>query len=422
MEFAGAGPVEEPPPARSPDDYGSNQMNPPPQGNIHQIENPPPRVNIRATPFVWRDPKTISRRRFLYGNHLVRKFCSATFSAPGVGKSNLLLLEALAMATGQPLLGIQPRQRCRVWYWNGEDPRDEIERRVAAACLHYKIEPDELEGWLFLDSGRDMEIIVAEETRGGTKIVEPLVNALISEIRAQKIDALLIDPFVSSHRVTENDNNAIDAVAKKWNTIADATNIAIDLSHHTRKTYGAEVTVEDGRGAVALLAAVRVARTLNPMSEQEAGDVGITARRQYFRVENGKTNLSAPPEGADWYHIASVDLGNGDPNDAGDPGDNIGVVTKWKWPDLMAGMTAEDFDKVAAVIRTEQWRANAQAKKWVGNAVAQALNLNINNKQDRAKIKTSLATWIKAGSLTAVEGEDEKRMKKDFVVVTEPRP
>ena len=90
------------------------------------------------------------------------------------------------MASNRPLLGIQPRQRCRVWYWNGEDPRDEIERRVAAACLHHQIAPDELEGWLFLDSGRDTEIIVAEETRNGAKIVEPLVAALISEIRAQK--------------------------------------------------------------------------------------------------------------------------------------------------------------------------------------------------------------------------------------------
>ena len=50
----------------------------------------------------------------------------------------------------------------------------------------------------------------------------------------------------------ENDNNAIDVVAKTWTGIADATNTAIDLAHHSRKTGGAEVTVEDGRGAVAL--------------------------------------------------------------------------------------------------------------------------------------------------------------------------
>ena len=42
--------------------------------------------------------------------------------------------------------------------------------------------------------------------------------------------------------------------------IADATNTAIDLAHHSRKTGGAEVTMEDGRGAVVLLNAVRSAR------------------------------------------------------------------------------------------------------------------------------------------------------------------
>ncbi len=119
---------------------------------------------------------------------------------------------------------------------------------------------------------------------------------------------MAIDPFVSSHRVTENDNNAIDAVAKQWNAIADATNIAVELSHHTRKTYGAEVTVEDGRGAIALLAAVRAARTLNVMSEQEAAKAGVTARRRYFKVEDGKANMSPPPEKAEWFQLVSVFL------------------------------------------------------------------------------------------------------------------
>jgi len=72
-----------------------------------------------------------------------------------------------------------------------------------------------------------------------------------------------IDPFISSHRVMENDNSAIDAVAKTWTGIAHATNTAIDLAHHSRKTGGAEVTMEDGRGAVVLLNAVRSARVLS---------------------------------------------------------------------------------------------------------------------------------------------------------------
>jgi hypothetical protein len=39
-------------------------------------------------------------------------------------------------------------KRLRVWYWNGEDPKEETERRIAAILLHFKIPPEEIEGWL----------------------------------------------------------------------------------------------------------------------------------------------------------------------------------------------------------------------------------------------------------------------------------
>ena len=70
--------------------------------------------------------------------------------------------------------------------------------------------------------------------------------------------------------------------------IADVTNTAIDLSHHSRKTGGAEVTVEDGRGAIALLNAVRSARVLNTMTEDDATKAGIEGHRSYFKLANGK--------------------------------------------------------------------------------------------------------------------------------------
>jgi hypothetical protein len=56
------------------------------------------------------------------------------------------------MAVGRDLLdGSKPITRLRVWYWNGEDPKDEIQRRIAAICLHYKIEQKDLEGCAELD-------------------------------------------------------------------------------------------------------------------------------------------------------------------------------------------------------------------------------------------------------------------------------
>jgi hypothetical protein len=386
---------------------------------------PPPLIEARA--FVLRDPKTLQKRQWLYGKHLIRKFGSATFAPSGSGKSNMYIVEALAMVTGRPLLGIQPPRRLRVWYWNGEDPYDELERRVGAACLHYGIGAADIDGWLFINSGRDpnSQVIVATQDRNGTTIAFPVVEALVATIHDKKLDVIMIDPFISSHKVPENDNNAIDVVAKTWTTIADITDTAIALAHHTRKTGGAEVTVEDGRGAVALLNAVRPARVFNVMTEDEALKAGIVdGRRRYFKVTDGKNNLALPPDRLDWFRSESICLGNGDPSDPSDQGDDMGVVTTWEWPNAMAGVSAEDIEKVKTAIRAGQWRKDSQAKDWVGHTVAKALGLGDVRKKglDRTKVTAMVNTWIYKGVLVVVEREDKKRMPRDFVEVAQAGP
>ena len=103
---------------------------------------------LTATPFKWRDPASIPQRKFIYGKHYSRGFISAKAAPGGVGKSVLALTELIAICTGKPLLGIQPEESVRCWYWNGEDPIDEIERRVHAICKHYDIGALEIENRL----------------------------------------------------------------------------------------------------------------------------------------------------------------------------------------------------------------------------------------------------------------------------------
>jgi hypothetical protein len=97
----------------------------------------------------------------------------------GVGKSSLAIVELLAIATGRPLLGRMPDESCPVWYWNGEDPMDELNRRIMAACLHYKIRPEELEGRFFVNSGRTTPIVIAEKTRDGVTIHKPVIDQIM---------------------------------------------------------------------------------------------------------------------------------------------------------------------------------------------------------------------------------------------------
>jgi AAA domain len=363
---------------------------------------------IRASPFVWIDPSAIPPRRWLYGRHYIRKFISETVAPGAYGKSTLAMTEAMAIATGRPLLGIIPDETANVWLWNGEDPMEELQRRIVAAARHYGVGSDEIEGRLFVDTGRETKIIIAEQTKSGAVVARPIVDDVISTIKANAIGLMIVDPFVASHRVVENDNPAIELVAATWAEIADVTGCAIELVHHARKTGGAEISVDDGRGGSALLAKVRSARTLNGMTDDEAARAGVENRRAFFRVQNGKANLTPAADQAAWHQLISVDLGNGD---------SVGVVTAWKWPDAFDGVTVSDLRLVQTKVAKGKWRENAQAKDWVGHAVAAVMHLDTENKAHRAKIVRLLRTWTENGMFVVVDGEDDKRMKRSFVEV-----
>lgn len=377
----------------------------------------PAATPINAEPYIWTAPESITLRDWLYGRLLVRQFTSMTIAPGGVGKSSLIVAETLSMVSGQDLLGALPPKRLKVWLWNLEDPQAETTRKIQATAKHYRLKATDIVDNLFVNSGRDQPLVIAQTAREGVTICQPVVDDLVQQIRARGIDVLIIDPFVSCHQVEENDNSAIDRVAKEWSRVADLGNCAVHLVHHTRKApAGTEVTTESGRGAKALTDACRVARAINQMSEMESKAAGVENHRLYFRTYNDKANLAPPVMNSDWFKLSSVNLGNGP---LGTDGDSVGVVTKWTLPDPLDGVTGRDFDKVASAIRAGKWRENIQAKDWVGHAVAKALGLVVGNKADKAKVIGLIKIWLAAGSLIVVEEQDEKRNVRKFVEVRE---
>ena len=286
------------------------------------------RVVLR--PFVYRNPSTIPVRPWVFGRHFMRGTVSADAGPPGVGKSFAALGEMLAMTSGRSLLGDAPPKPLRVWYW-GEDPADEIDRRVLGAMKHYGIDPGEIEGRLFLNSAADTKLKIAIEKSGSFTIVSPIVDSLIDEFRSKSIDVAIVDPFVKTHGVQENDNGGIDQVVDLWASIARETNSAIDLIHHLKKLGGAEVTIDDVRGASAIVGAVRAVRLYAGMSEAEAKETNTENRRAFFKRRNGKANYFLPSDKWDWFLLENISLENG-----GDgPSDEVGVAVNWKWPNAL---------------------------------------------------------------------------------------
>lgn len=398
---------------RSPEPMQGNALDDAPAGAAPAQAKPKP---ITATPFAWIAPASIPPRRWLYGRHYIRKFVTLTTAHSGVGKSSLVIVEALAIVTGRPLIGVKPDEKTRIWYWNGEDPMEELQRRIMAAALHYQIDRDDIEGRIFVDTGREAKIIIAQQTPAGATVARPNVDAVIATIRANEIGLMIVDPFVACHRVAENDNSAIELVVAAWAEIADVTGCGVDLVHHVRKTGGADATVEDGRGGSAVQAKVRSARVLNGMSKEDAPKAGIENARAFFSVENGKSSMTAALDKADWYQTIGVDLGNGD---------NVGVATAWEWPDAFEGVTVSHLRAAQTEIAKGRWRQSPQAKAWAGHAVATAMGLDISSKKlkakaDRAKIVSLLKTWIENGMFVIVEGKDERHETRSYIEVGKP--
>lgn len=367
-------------------------------------------ANIKATPFAW--PASIPPREWIYGRHYIRKFVSSTVAPGGLGKSSLVIAEALAIATGVPILGTPVDERTNVWLWNGEDPQDELDRRIVATALHHKLSEKDITGRLFVDNGRQTPIVIAERTRDGVAIHAPVVEQVTETINANNIGVVIIDPFIACHRVTENDNNEIDRVAKIWAGIADRTGCAVELVHHVRKTNGNEVQVEDGRGAGALLAAARAARALNRMTKEEGERAGVENHRFYFRADDGKANLAPPSDDAHWFQMQPFDLQNEVSAPVMRPSDKIGVTVKWQWPDFLADVTAGDIEAVRHRVGIERWREDPQAAEWVGYLIIDVLGEDRNSIASVAKAKMLQRKWTEQGALKVSLEKDGYKEKK----------
>jgi len=402
-----------------PGDHSAPELEPDCPPDDEFAAKPPPEGEKpwNFSPMAWGDVAQIEPRQFVYGRHYIRKFVSVDIAPGGVGKSSLAIADSIAMAAGRDIVGTDTlKGRLRVAYWCGEDPLDELMRRYHAARIHHRLTPAETGNRLFVDSGRVLPIILATSDRHGTAIATPMVAALVAAIRYNRLDVLIVDPFVASHAATENDNGAIQAVTRQWAHIADETNIAINLVHHARKTNGGEVTVEDGRGASALLAAARSARSFNAMSLREAERFGIPEpdRRRYFRVDDGKSNLAPPAAHAAWFRLASVTLPNGP---LGTDGDNVGVVEKWTPPEP-PGETVEELKAVQVqLMECGGAREDSKADDWVGYVVGEALGLaDIGaGTAGRAVVLARLKGWLESGALVVENRPNKARQMKRWI-------
>lgn len=373
-----------------------------------------------ATPWTCPDPATLPPRQVLYAGHYSRGLVSTTIAPSGVGKTQRTITDAVEMVLGEALTGGKPSDKLTVWYINLENDREELDRRIAATLLHYGKRPEDLGGRLHVSSADDPPLIIAETIREGAVVDHKMCEALVNEIVLKGIDVLIIDPWVSAHQVSENDNNAVDKAVKALASVARNCKCAIEIVHHARKGNGNETTLDDGRGASALIAAVRSARVLNRMTEKEAKECGIAKpeRASYVRVNIVKNNLAKLSDCPQWFRMVPHNLPNGDV---------VGVVEGWKWP-ATAALSAIDDEEMIFNIQ-EIVRGNPDLSP-SPLAKSNYLGLHIGRLAGMDKIATQpslvpkmnklIKTLIDEGWLKLERRKGKGRLERSFVVVGKP--
>ena len=391
------------------------------------LEGAPTQANdnkpISATPFSLRDPASLPEREWLFAQHYIRKYATASVGPGGGGKTAHSISETLAMVTGRPLLDPDGplTNPLRVWWINAEDPIEEIDRRFHGATKHFKVTSGQLGGRLFTDSGRDQEFVIARTEGRDLKIVEPFIDNMVEEIKRREIDVVIVDPFVSTHEAQENDNSAMQRVAQAWVRVADGGNCCVELVHHVTKNQG-EVTADSARGGGAFKDKVRSMRVFNVMTQAEADKTGVDNPLAHFRVDFGKVNMIASGR-SQWRKFESVNLGNG--RGIVKTGDSIGVVVPWRWPsaDSLAEKAVEARAAVVADVpagvlagikvrlASSDYKADSKGKPWAGDLLMELLGPT-----DRKMAKDMLDAWVELGEFEVVEQYDQTARKtRNFV-------
>jgi hypothetical protein len=341
------------------------------------------------TPYKLRPFCEIPPRQWLHAKHYIRQQVVMTVSPGGYGKTSLIVCNVAEMCLGVGLIGPPANDALRVAYWNAEDPPDEVERRIAAFCLRHDIQPELLEGQLFLSAKVTGDQRIAALDRTGNVVIDQKLHAVVTQfIGDNRIDCAIFDPLIAFHRVPEGDNVAMEQVVRAFEHIAVATNCCVELSQHTRKSQGqqSEIATDDSRGPGAITNAARSVRIINRMTANEAElpKIAPEERRHYLRISRDKANL-APPGKATWVHLVSVELPNGD---GSHPDDSVQAAERWDYPQPFDDVTADDMRWMRDEVRRGNYRRDGRASDWVGRPLADRLGLDADEPGDRKKLAT----------------------------------
>jgi RecA-family ATPase len=292
------------------------------------------------------------------------------YAAPGLGKTLIGGLTAIAVITGRcDLTGETTHLKGPVLIINNEEPIEELQKRIGAACQEYRIDKAEVDGKLFLLSGLGARILVAIKDKdkvGVTAVVAELKRYL----KQHSIVHVSFDPLVSLHSGTsEMDNDDMEKVFSILADIANDCGVSVEAIHHTRKGQGRVSSDkgagrEDFRGAQSQGGSARVTYKIVRVHPKHQAWPRIppelrTGSHRLVALHAQKANYSADTtEVVAVFAIKSVTIANGD--DVGVP-----IIVKLSSPtEALLSQDAKILRVIAETMENMTYGATAKASEF----------------------------------------------------------
>jgi hypothetical protein len=282
---------------------------------------------------------------------------------------------------------------------------------------------DPLSGCLFLAAPKGLKVA---EIRDGSPQAGALETLIRNAITTYQLDIVSLDPFIKSHSVEENGNNAIDYVCTLLVSIAIDLNCAVDLPHHASKGVATPGDANRGRGASSMKDAARLVYTLTPMSTDEAKKFGLSEaeRRNLIRLDSGKVNIAPPAREAKWFRLVGVRLENGTADYP--KGDEIQTVERWELPDLWRGLSTHVINLILDEIEagfSNGVRYSSSPRQDVDRAAWRVIQTHAPDRTPE-QCQPIIAAWLRSGLLSDQDYEDptQRKTRKGLFVDAGKRP
>lgn len=180
-------------------------------------------------------------------------------AAGGVGKTTLLIYEAIHAALGLPIWGFDVPKPFRTVFITKEDSREIFAGRLREAMKELSLsEHDKVQVLSMVhvvDLRGDSRKLAQIKSDGQVTPDEKHLDLLISHILPAKPDRIIFDPLISftvgESRVNEAEQGVVEAARYIMRKIPD---IAVDVVHHTGKANARNMAVDQyaGRNGTAL--------------------------------------------------------------------------------------------------------------------------------------------------------------------------